>query len=212
LQCYIWYLRFGERKQIKGDTPAYSITHNGFTGHEEVEPFKLVHMDGRLYDPVLGRFLSADPTVQAPNDPQDLNRYSYCVNNPLRFTDPSGFGIFDWVSDIISDICDIISDVVNVICDVICDVVRTVCDVVSSICSSKFIGTILELAVAAIATACSAGTLTMAYIMAATSAAVTLLVLKILMILMLIKQVLLMVMLEFGMVRIPRREKWSIMC
>jgi len=167
------YTPFGEQRQTKGDTPAFPITHSGFTGHEELEPFNLVHMGGRLYDPVLGRFLSADPTVQAPNDPQDLNRYSYCVNNPLRFTDPSGFGIFDWVSDIISDICDIISDVVNVICDVICDVVRTVCDVVSSICSSKFIGTILELAVAAIATACSAGTLTMAYIMAATSAAVT---------------------------------------
>jgi len=72
-------------------------------------------MSGRLYDPVLGRFLSADPTLQAPANPQDFNRYSYCLNNPLRFTDPNGFGVFDWVSDIVSGICDIVSDVVHAI-------------------------------------------------------------------------------------------------
>ncbi|MFA6409812.1 MAG: RHS repeat-associated core domain-containing protein [Gammaproteobacteria bacterium] len=109
------YTPYGEQKQTKGDTPAYPITHNGFTGHEEVEPFNLIHMSGRLYDPVLGRFLSADPTLQAPANPQDFNRYSYCLNNPLRFTDPNGFGIFDWVSDIVSGICDIIGDVVHAI-------------------------------------------------------------------------------------------------
>jgi hypothetical protein len=43
-----------------------------------------------VYDPVLGRFLSPDPLVQAPYDSQSLNRYSYVRNNPLRFSDPSG--------------------------------------------------------------------------------------------------------------------------
>jgi len=47
-------------------------------------------MNGRFYDPVLGRFLSPDPYVQAPDNPQNFNRYSYCLNNPLKYTDPSG--------------------------------------------------------------------------------------------------------------------------
>uniref|UniRef100_UPI0024A75B2B RHS repeat-associated core domain-containing protein n=1 Tax=Pelagibius sp. Alg239-R121 TaxID=2993448 RepID=UPI0024A75B2B len=48
-------------------------------------------MNGRVYDPTLGRFLSADPNVQAPDDTQSFNRYSYVKNNPLSYTDPSGF-------------------------------------------------------------------------------------------------------------------------
>jgi hypothetical protein len=51
-------------------------------------------LDGRIYDPVIGRFLSADPFVQDPGNSQCLNRYSYCINNPLAFTDPTGFGFF----------------------------------------------------------------------------------------------------------------------
>jgi len=48
-------------------------------------------MNGRVYDPVLGRFLSADPFIQAPNNSQSYNRYSYVFNNPLSHTDPSGY-------------------------------------------------------------------------------------------------------------------------
>ena len=48
-------------------------------------------MNGRMYDPHLGRFLSADPTIQDPSNSQCLNRYSYCVNNPICYTDPTGF-------------------------------------------------------------------------------------------------------------------------
>ena len=47
-------------------------------------------MNARLYDPAVGRFLSPDPYVQAPDFTQNFNRYSYCLNNPLRYTDPSG--------------------------------------------------------------------------------------------------------------------------
>ena len=47
-------------------------------------------MNGRMYDPLLGRFLSPDPFVQMPDFSQNFNRYSYCLNNPLRYTDPSG--------------------------------------------------------------------------------------------------------------------------
>ncbi len=47
-------------------------------------------MNGRLYDPVVGRFFSPDNYVQLPDNPQSYNRYSYCLNNPLKYTDPSG--------------------------------------------------------------------------------------------------------------------------
>jgi hypothetical protein len=48
-------------------------------------------MNGRLYDPLVGRFLSVDPYIQDPGFTQEYNRYSYCLNNPLRYTDPSGY-------------------------------------------------------------------------------------------------------------------------
>jgi RHS repeat-associated protein len=62
----------------------------GFTGHEYLPWFNLINMNGRLYDPLVGRFLNVDPYVQMPDNSQNLNRYSYCLNNPLRFTDPNG--------------------------------------------------------------------------------------------------------------------------
>jgi RHS repeat-associated protein len=62
----------------------------GFTGHEHWETFSLINMNGRVYDPVLGRILSPDNYIQAPDFTQNLNRYSYCFNNPLKYTDPSG--------------------------------------------------------------------------------------------------------------------------
>jgi RHS repeat-associated protein len=66
-------------------------TSRGFTGHEHLDEVQLVHLNGRVYDPVIGRFLSADPFVQAPTFSQSLNRYSYVMNNPLSLVDPSGF-------------------------------------------------------------------------------------------------------------------------
>lgn len=53
----------------------------------------LNHMNGRVYDPTIGRFLSPDPLVQAPNNTQSYNRYSYVWNNPLSYTDPTGYEI-----------------------------------------------------------------------------------------------------------------------
>lgn len=62
----------------------------GFTGHEHLTWFGLINMNARLYDPLLGRFLSPDPYVQAPEFTQNFNRYSYALNNPLRYTDVTG--------------------------------------------------------------------------------------------------------------------------
>ena len=66
-------------------------TTRGFTDHEMLGDFGLIHMNGRVYDPVLGRFLSADPSVDGVYDSQGYNRYSYVGNNPLNHTDPSGY-------------------------------------------------------------------------------------------------------------------------
>ena len=63
----------------------------GFTGHEHLlDEFGLINMNGRMYDPNLGRFLSPDNYIQSPYNPQNFNRYSYCLNNPLKYTDPDG--------------------------------------------------------------------------------------------------------------------------
>ena len=72
-------------------TAARHETARGFTGHQHLDSSGFIHMNGRLYDPVLGRFLSPDPIVQAPTNSQNWNRYSYVLNNPLRYTDPSGY-------------------------------------------------------------------------------------------------------------------------
>lgn len=66
-------------------------TTRGFTGHEMLDEVGIIHMNGRIYDPRLARFLQADPILQAPTSTQNLNRYSYTLNNPLNATDPSGF-------------------------------------------------------------------------------------------------------------------------
>jgi RHS repeat-associated protein len=66
-------------------------TNQGFTGHEQVDELGLIHMNGRVYDPKLGRFLQADPFIQSPGNTQSYNRYSYLWNNPLNATDPSGY-------------------------------------------------------------------------------------------------------------------------
>jgi RHS repeat-associated protein len=65
----------------------------GYTGHEHLAKFGLVNMNARLYDPVTSRFVSPDPYIPNPFFSQHLNRYSYCSNNPLKYTDPSGTSI-----------------------------------------------------------------------------------------------------------------------
>ncbi|MDP3445317.1 MAG: RHS repeat-associated core domain-containing protein, partial [Ignavibacteria bacterium] len=62
----------------------------GFTSHEYLKYFNLYNMNGRMYDPLVGRFLNVDPYVQMPDYTQNFNRYSYALNNPLKFTDPDG--------------------------------------------------------------------------------------------------------------------------
>jgi RHS repeat-associated protein len=75
----------GELQQIA------NATRNGFTGHEMLDNVGLVHMNGRVYDAAIGRFMSADPFVIPELGTQGLNRYAYVGNQPLTYVDPSGF-------------------------------------------------------------------------------------------------------------------------
>jgi RHS repeat-associated protein len=94
------YDAWGKRRTLNGAplngtaTPNSidGITDNrGFTGHEMLDLLDLVHMNGRIYDPLFGKFLSADPLIQDPMNGQSYNRYSYVLNNPTNLTDPTGF-------------------------------------------------------------------------------------------------------------------------
>ncbi len=94
---------WGKRRQAAWDSMSTldlfnfnaQITKRGYTNHEQVDSMGLIHMKGRMYDPILARFISADPLVQAPLDMQSYNRYSYVLNNPLAYTDPTGYS---WLS------------------------------------------------------------------------------------------------------------------
>lgn len=90
------------------DTWSYTLSSEpdlfagrGFTGHEHLPWFNLINMNGRLYDPLVGRFLSVDENLQMPDFTQNFNRYSYALNNPLVYTDPNGEFIFTLLSLII---------------------------------------------------------------------------------------------------------------
>ncbi len=79
------------------NVPGSYLVDRGFTGHEHLDPFNLINMNGRVYDPILGRFMSPDNYIQAPDYTQSLNRYTYAYNNPLIFTDPDGNNPF-WIA------------------------------------------------------------------------------------------------------------------
>ncbi|KZN38694.1 hypothetical protein N480_13650 [Pseudoalteromonas luteoviolacea S2607] len=66
-------------------------TKRGFTEHEHLDELELIHMNGRVYDYNLGRFMSVDPVIQSPGNSQSINPYSYIMNNPLGGTDPTGY-------------------------------------------------------------------------------------------------------------------------
>ncbi len=90
------YEAYGKRRFPNGTAdPGGSLfgitTDRGFTAHEHLDELGLIHMNGRVYDPLLGRFMTADPTVENAGNLETYNRYSYTANNPLGRRDPSGF-------------------------------------------------------------------------------------------------------------------------
>ncbi len=101
------YNPFGTTRTHSGAT----LTNYKYTDQELDPETGLYNYGARYYDPMIGRFISPDPIVQAPFNPQSLNRYSYCINNPLKYVDPSGYGWFSWVGDLFSSIGDIFTDI-----------------------------------------------------------------------------------------------------
>ncbi|MCC7705613.1 RHS repeat-associated core domain-containing protein [Janthinobacterium sp. GW460P] len=107
------YDSWGKRRNLGGDATPDSldgVTDNrGFTGHEMLDRLDLVHMNGRVYDLQVARFMSADPIIQDPEHSQSYNRYTYVWNNPTNLMDPTGFSalgnIGSWVSGITAQLC-----------------------------------------------------------------------------------------------------------
>jgi RHS repeat-associated protein len=98
------------RRRNATDWNDYSVTSEtlftrGYTGHEHLDNFGLINMNGRVYDPRLGRFLSPDNYVQSPTNSQSYNRYSYCINNPMKYTDPSGDFFIGFIAGVVEAIC-----------------------------------------------------------------------------------------------------------
>lgn len=100
---------FGSRRQSNWREATVGInlipvlTNRGFTGHEHIDEMDLIHMNGRVYDAVLGRFISADPVIKEGFSSQNFSRYSYVLNAPNKYTDPSGFtqksgygSVYEW--------------------------------------------------------------------------------------------------------------------
>jgi RHS repeat-associated protein len=73
--------------------PDGTSSERGFTGHEHFDSLYLIHMNGRMYDYRLGRFLSVDPIISNPANSQSINPYSYIGNNPLSGVDPTGYAV-----------------------------------------------------------------------------------------------------------------------
>ena len=121
------YDAWGKRRNPNGtDDTTNSITSQatrGFTGEEELSVAGLIQLNGRVYDPILARFTSADPTVTDPLNPQGWNRYSYIGNDPLTFTDLNGYDFFD---DFFGAIGNFFSDVFNVVSNAVNSVVNFV--------------------------------------------------------------------------------------
>ena len=88
------YAAFGSRRDWStqgsgGQVP--SLTTRGFTGQEHIDGnLGLMHFNARMYDPAQGRFLQPDPVIQSPDNAQSWNPYTYCLNNPYTYTDPTG--------------------------------------------------------------------------------------------------------------------------
>jgi RHS repeat-associated protein len=114
-------------------------TRRGFTFHEMLDNIDLVHMNGRVYDPTIGRFMSVDPIIGNLTDSQSVNPYAYVGNRPLNYIDPSGFdaddpgggdiplpgcgsycdpngndgspGTWDWWGDVFDDVGDVLGSI-----------------------------------------------------------------------------------------------------
>ena len=103
-----WGARRNPTDWTQKDARLTFITNRGYTGHEHLDAFGIINLNGRVYDPLTAMFFSPDPFVQAPGNWLNYNRYGYCMNNPTRYTDPSGYKFYNkdavWFASVESDI------------------------------------------------------------------------------------------------------------
>lgn len=88
---YMYLTNVSASSYVYGANIVAQSTDHGFTQHEMLDSIGLINMNGRVYDPIVGRFVSADSNIDGVTDTQGYNRYSYVLNNPLSLTDPSGY-------------------------------------------------------------------------------------------------------------------------
>lgn len=82
------------------------VIDRGYTSHEHFAEVGIIHMNGRLYDPLLRRFLNADENIQDPTNTQNYNKYGYVMNNPLMYNDPSGEFIW-WIPPLVAAVSEL---------------------------------------------------------------------------------------------------------
>ncbi|MBO6034639.1 MAG: RHS repeat-associated core domain-containing protein, partial [Paludibacteraceae bacterium] len=85
-----WGGRLNPDNWAEKDTRTSLFNNRGYTGHEHIDGLDLINMNGRMYDPLIGSFLSVDPFIQAPENWLNYNRYLYGFGNPMKYIDPSG--------------------------------------------------------------------------------------------------------------------------
>lgn len=87
-----WGKRVKSDDWLVTDSRSSFLINRGYTGHEHIDCGDqiLINMNGRVYDPYTSLFFSPDPFIQAPDNWLNYNRYAYCMNNPFKYTDPSG--------------------------------------------------------------------------------------------------------------------------
>ncbi|MGI5975809.1 MAG: RHS repeat domain-containing protein [Paludibacter sp.] len=85
-----WGTRRNPTNWTQTDNRTIWIVNRGYTGHEHLDAFSIINMNGRVYDPLTAQFFSPDPFVQAPGNWLNFNRYAYAFGNPFKYTDPDG--------------------------------------------------------------------------------------------------------------------------
>ena len=89
-----WGARRNPEKWEEKDQRTNHLIDRGYTGHEHIDAFAIINMNGRIYDPLTATFFSVDPYVQSPDEWLNYNRYAYCMFNPFLYVDPSGYTWF----------------------------------------------------------------------------------------------------------------------
>ena len=133
-----WGKRINPDDWSQNDERTEFITDRGFTMHEHFDAMQIIYMNARLYDPLLGQFISVDPLADMY---PGLGAYVYCANNPLRYIDPTGMSflsdIGDWFSDLWYDIEDIIDQIEDAISQIE-DAIAAIADSFNDILEEAF--------------------------------------------------------------------------